>query len=187
MTTRNNPKAPQVTVTRSHDHELIQPANLLKRRAAVLTDGPAGIDELAIRRAEQALKALAPQFNGWMEDAARKLNDRWQAARTEGFAEGRLAAFHRDAHDIRGQATTLGFPLCARVSESLCTLIEEAPAERLTDDPVMLLIGQHVDAIRAITREGVTQAADPIGGQLAEELELVAAHTIAIFKGGKPH
>jgi HPt (histidine-containing phosphotransfer) domain-containing protein len=187
MATRNNPKAPPVTVTRSHDHELIQPANLLKRRAAVLTDGPAGIDETAIRRAEQALKALAPQFNGWMEDAARKLHDRWTSTRDEGFGDGRLAAFHRDAHDIRGQATTLGFPLCSRVAESLCMLLEEAPAERLDDGPMRLLVDQHVDAIRAITREGVTQAADPIGGKLADELEQVAAHTVAMLKGGKPH
>jgi HPt (histidine-containing phosphotransfer) domain-containing protein len=187
MATRNNPKAPPVTVTRSHDHELIQPANLLKRRAAVLTDGPAGIDETAIRRAEQALKALAPQFNGWMEDAARKLHEGWCTAQDNGFGDGRLAAFHRDAHDIRGQATTLGFPLCSRVAESLCMLLEESPAERLGDGLVTTLIGQHVDAIRAITREGVTQVADPIGGRLADELEQVAAHAVATLKGAKPH
>jgi HPt (histidine-containing phosphotransfer) domain-containing protein len=187
MATRNNPKAPPVTVKRSHDHELIQPANLLKRRAAVLTDGPAGIDETAIRRAEQALKALAPQFNGWMEDAARKLHDGWLKAGTDGFGSGQLAAFHRDAHDIRGQATTLGFPLCARVAESLCMLIEETPADRLGDEVGMMLIGQHVDAIRAITREGVAKAANPVGERLATELEQVAALRITMLKGAKPH
>jgi HPt (histidine-containing phosphotransfer) domain-containing protein len=122
-----------------------------------------------------------------MEDAARKLDERWRAIRSDGFGDGRLSALHRDAHDIRGQATTLGFPLCSRVGESLCMLLEEAPQDRLAEDSVTILIGQHVDAIRAITREGVTQSASPIGGRLAEELELVAAHTVAVLKGGKTH
>ncbi len=44
-----------------------------------------------------------------------------------------------------------------------------------------ILIGQHVDAVRAITREGVTNAANPIGGRLARELEEVArAHRLGI-------
>ncbi len=54
-----------------------------------------------------------------MEDAARKLADKWRETREHGYGEGRLAALHRDAHDIRGQATTLGFPLCAQVGASL--------------------------------------------------------------------
>jgi hypothetical protein len=187
MTLRRNPTAPQATVERGRDHEVIRPANHLKRRAAVMTGGPAGLDEAAIRRAEQALKALAPQFNGWMEDAARKLGDRWNEARTKGFGEGRLTAFHRDAHDIRGQATTLGFPLCSRVGDSLCLLLEELTPEALAQEHVMLLVGQHVDAVRAITREGVIKADNPVGGKLAAELELVAYHTVAMAKGAKPH
>jgi HPt (histidine-containing phosphotransfer) domain-containing protein len=187
MIGRRNKAAPPAKVERGLDHEVIHPANLLKRRAGVMSDGPAGIDETAIRRAEQALKALAPQFNGWMEDAVRKLHDRWIVTKTQGFGEGRLSAFHRDAHDIRGQATTLGFPLCSRVGESLCMLLEEMSPDRLAESPVMSLMGQHVDAIRAITREGIKQVADPIGGRLAEELEQLAAHTVAVFKGAKPH
>lgn len=187
MTARRNHAAPPVKVERGADHEVIHPANLLKRRAAVVSDGPAGIDETAIRRAEQALRALAPQFNGWMEDAARKLHDRWTVTKTQGFGEGRLSAFHRDAHDIRGQGTTLGFPLCSRVGESLCLLLEEMSPERLAEAPTMILLGQHVDAIRAITREGIKQVSDPIGHKLADELEQVASHTISVFRGAKAH
>jgi chemotaxis protein histidine kinase CheA len=187
MTTRINQRAPQVKVTRGHDHELIQPANLLKRRAGVVSDGPPGIDETAIRRAEQALKALAPQFNGWMEEAARKLDGRWRDVKAKGFHEGRLTGLHRDAHDIRGQATTLGFPLCSRVGESLCLLIEEISEDQLAAEHVMILIGQHVDAIRAITREGISQTDNPTGSRLAEQLEQVAAHIVSVSKGAKPH
>jgi hypothetical protein len=187
MTNRRNTRAPQATIERGRDHEVIRPANHLKRRAAIVTNGPAGIDEAAIRRAEQALKALAPQFNGWMEEAARKLGERWHEARTKGFGDGRLTAFHRDAHDIRGQATTLGFPLCSRVGDSLCLLLEELTADMLEQEHVMVLVGQHVDAVRAITREGVIRTDNPVGGKLAAELELVANHMVAMARGGKPH
>jgi HPt (histidine-containing phosphotransfer) domain-containing protein len=187
MNARKNPTAPPVTIERGRDHEVIHPKNLLKRRAVVANDGPFGIDETAIRRAEQALKALAPQFNGWMEEAARKLADRWADVHGKGYGEGRLSALHRDAHDIRGQATTLGFPLCARVGASLCLILEALPPERLAEDAVSTLISQHVDAVRAITREGVTKSTSPIGERLAEELEMVATHMVAVVHGAKLH
>jgi HPt (histidine-containing phosphotransfer) domain-containing protein len=187
MSPRKNAAAPPVKVQRGLDHEVIHPVNLLRKRAVVMHDGPHVLDETAIRRAEQALKALAPEFNGWMEDAVRKLLDAWAAIGKNGLGEGRLGALHRDAHDIKGQATTLGFPLASRVGASLCLIIEGTPRERLSDKAVMLLMGQHVDAIRAITREGISKAAHPVGDKLAAELELVAEHMVAAMNGAKLH
>jgi hypothetical protein len=187
MSARRNATAPPVRVERGLDHEVIHPVNLLRKRAVVMRDGPQVLDETAIRRAEQALKALTPQFNGWMEEAVRKLADAWASIGKEGMKDGRLAAFHRDAHDIKGQATTLGFPIASRVGASLCLILEGTPRSRIGDEAVTVLIGQHVDAIRAITREGVMKAAHPIGDKLAAELELVAEHMVAAMNGTKPH
>ncbi|MGL4241039.1 MAG: hypothetical protein ACRCTI_08010 [Beijerinckiaceae bacterium] len=179
--------APPVTVKKGKDHVVIEPKNMLKRRAVVMHDGPDGLDETAIRRAEQALQALSGQFNGWMEEAVRKLSDKWQEMLAEGPGAGRLAAFHRDAHDIRGQATTLGFPLASRVGASLCYILEEAPQQRIGEPAVRALIGQHVDAIRAITREGVMKAQHPIGAKLTEELELLGQRIVAGLNGASLH
>jgi HPt (histidine-containing phosphotransfer) domain-containing protein len=187
MAARKNHTAPPVKVERGLDHEVIHPVNLLRKRAVVMHDGPPVLDETAIRRAEQALKALSPQFNGWMEESVRKLGDAWAAVRAGGLGDGRLAALHREAHDIKGQATTLGFPLASRVGASLCLILEGAPQDRLGDTVVTLLVGQHIDAIRAITREGVMKAAHPIGDKLAAELELVAEHMVAAMNGAKLH
>jgi hypothetical protein len=186
MSARKN-NAPPVTVRKGKDHHVIQPKNMLKRRAVVMHDGPDGLDETAIRRAEQALQALSGQFNGWMEDAVRKLAEKWQDVLADGPGNGRLAAFHRDAHDMRGQAATLGFPLASRVGGSLCFILEEAPQHRLGEPAVRLLIGQHVDAIRAITREGVMKAQHPIGAKLTDELELVAQQLVAGLNGAMVH
>jgi chemotaxis protein histidine kinase CheA len=183
MSARKKHAAPPVTVARGKDHELITPKNMLKARAVVMGDGPPVLDETAIRRAEQALKALSIQFDGWMEEAARNLGTLRAATIEKGFGDGRLSAFHRAAHDIRGQATTLGFPLASRVGASLCLMLEELAAEQLAAAPFTILIDQHVDAIRAITREGVTKAQHPVGEALSAELEMLAERMVANAKG----
>jgi HPt (histidine-containing phosphotransfer) domain-containing protein len=183
MSLKKKSVAPPVSVERGKDHMVIMPKNVLKQRAVVTHSGPPILDDTAIRRAEQALKALSVQYDGWMEEAADKLGELRAATVAEGFAGGRFAAFHRAAHDIRGQATTLGFPLASRVAGSLCLLLEELPHARLQAAPFPMLIDQHVDAIRAITREGVTKAKNPVGEALTAELEMVGEHLLANARG----
>jgi hypothetical protein len=174
MLSRKNKTAPPITEQHGKDHTVIHPKNLLKARAVVMHEGPPVLDETAVRRAEQALQALSVQFNGWMEDAVRQLAALRAGTLEKGFGEGRLGAFHRAAHDIRGQATTLGFPLASRVGASLCVVLEEVPPANLGKPPYIGLIDQHVDAIRAITREGVTKTPNPIGKILTQELEALS-------------
>lgn len=166
-------KGPPVTIERGTDHVVIRPRNLLKAKAAVMLDGKKPLDESAIRRAEQALKALSINFNGWMEDASRKLGEARDILRQKGPGDGRAQALHRASHDIRGQATTLGFPLAARVGSSLCRLLEGVPPSTLHEGPLAALVDQHVDAVRAIVREGVSQAKARTGEALAVELEAI--------------
>jgi HPt (histidine-containing phosphotransfer) domain-containing protein len=183
MSPRKKHAAPSVTMERGKDHVVIIPRNTLKARAVVMHEGPPVLDETAVRRAEQALKALSVQFNGWMEDAVGKLAALRDETLSSGFGEGRLGAFHRAAHDIRGQATTLGFPLASRVGSSLCQILEGLPPARLAASPFAMLIDQHVDAIRAITREGVTRAVHPVGETLTQELEMMSERLLANANG----
>jgi chemotaxis protein histidine kinase CheA len=169
-----NKKAPPATVERGVDHVVIRPRNLLKAKAAVMLDGPATFDEAAVRRAEMALKALSANFNGWMEEASRNLGAARDAIREKGAGEGRAAALHRAAHDIRGQAATLGFPLAARVGGNLCRLMDALPPAQLHGGALTTLVDQHVDAVRAIVREGVSKAKERTGEALASELEAIA-------------
>jgi HPt (histidine-containing phosphotransfer) domain-containing protein len=180
-------KGPPAKVERGKDHEVIRPVNVLKRRAVVANRNTDGLDEVAIRRAEQALQALSTQFNGWMDEAARKLSEKHAEIAAKGFGQNRLQTFYRDAHDIRGQAATLGFPLATRVGASLCLLLEHVPERNLTDDAVTILIRQHVEAIRAITREGIAKAEHPVGERLAAELEMISERIVANLNGAKLH
>jgi hypothetical protein len=178
MTPRKS-NTPLVTVERGSDHVVIHPRNVLKAKAAMALNGKPSLDESAIRRAEQALKSLSANFNGWMEEAVGKLAEARTTVREKGSGEGRSAALHRAAHDIRGQATTFGFPLASRVGASLCRILEDCPAAMIHGGPLTPLVDQHVDAIRAIVREGVTQAKLRTGETLTVELEAITEGLLA--------
>ncbi len=179
MIARKKKSAPAVKVVRGEDHSVITPRNVLKAKAAIMIDRSGGIDEAAVRRAEQALKALSVNFNVWMEEALRKLGDARDRLRRDPPVPGALAALHRAAHDIRGQASMLGFPLASRVGASLCRILEESSPDKLRERMVAAIVDQHVDAIRAIVREGVSKAKQPTGEMLAIELEAITDRLMA--------
>ncbi len=179
MIARKKKSAPAVKIVRGEDHSIITPRNTLKAKAAIMIDRTAGIDETAVRRAEQALKALSINFNVWMEEALRKLGDARDRLRRDPPPAGALSALHRAAHDIRGQAATLGFPLAARVGASLCRILEECPLQKLREGLMVAVVDQHVDAIRAIVREGVANAKQRTGETLASELEAITERLLA--------
>ena len=135
------------TVATFADHEVITPPHKLKKAVAAAR---AGAPDEPVARAEKAMAELSTEFAGWMDaeidrlDAARR-----EVHRTGLGAKARDALFHA-AHDIKGQAATLGFPAGASAADSLCRLLEYTPeASRIP----LSLIDQHVDAVRAIVRE----------------------------------
>jgi HPt (histidine-containing phosphotransfer) domain-containing protein len=170
--------APSVTLERGDDHVVIHPRNLLKAKAVVMMEGPAILDETAVLRAEKALQGLAGHFNGWMEESTRQLSEAWEKQRAANDGKRRTDELFRFAHDMRGQAATLGFPLAGRVASSLCAIFE-SPAIDINSRLISTVIDKHVDAIKAITREGVTKAEHPIGEILANELEALTEKILA--------
>jgi chemotaxis protein histidine kinase CheA len=174
-------------VEHGSDHTVIHPHNVLKAKAVVMHNGPHILDETAIRRAEIALQGLSSNFNGWMEEACRTLVTTHQATKAAVPTRNSANTFHRAAHDIRGHGTTLGFPLATRVAASLCLLLENLPDAIANSDAVSGLVDQHVDAIRAITREGVIQSTHRVGEMLTAELEAITERLVARFNGQTVH
>lgn len=128
------------------DHEVITPAHDLRRAAVPAADSDAD----PIARAEAALAELACEFNAWMHSECERLEAARRDAARQGLNEKTHDALFRAAHDIKGEAVTFGFPEAAGVAESLCRLLEHTPRfERIP----ATLVDQHVDAVRAITRE----------------------------------
>ena len=149
------------------DHEVITPRRNLTRHARRVTTGP-DLDLEAIARAEVAIADIAGEFADWMTDECERLAD----MRTAWVRQPNRAtrdAFFRAAHDIRGQAETLGHPDAGRVADSLCRLLEGVA------EPPRALVDRHVDAVRAIVRE----ADRPDAAAIAAELASVLAERVA--------
>lgn len=110
------------------------------------------VDEAAITRAEAALAAMSDSFQAWIEEEIRLLNEAHQALRTTGLTAEAVDRFSQRAHDLKGQGTTLDFPFVTKIAESLCKLCEHLPEP---DDLPLPLIDAHVDAMRAVVRDGI--------------------------------
>jgi HPt (histidine-containing phosphotransfer) domain-containing protein len=162
----NSKKIDNVAVSTFADHEVIVPPNKLKK--AVVKHRGNDVDPVG--RAEQALADLSSEFTQWMEMECNRLNAARNQARNSGLSSKSCEELFRAAHDIKGQAATLGFPLIAPVAESLCRLIEHTPEPSRIP---LTLIDQHVDGIRAIAHKNTQGDAETTAIRLAFRLRQV--------------
>jgi HPt (histidine-containing phosphotransfer) domain-containing protein len=150
------------------DHEVITPENMLRR---VVSAKPLAPDEPnPVERAEKALADLSTEFSTWMDSECERLDAARRDIATGGFTAANKDAVFHAAHDIKGEAATFGFPLVALAADSLCRLIEHSPD--VTRIPIML-IDQHVDAVRAIHREYARSDATALAATLTKRLRVV--------------
>jgi chemotaxis protein histidine kinase CheA len=147
-------------------YEIVEAKNDLRRKVREVRKTSPGDDPVA--RAEAALKILSTHFEDWIADEIASIEKTHAAWTAGGCPDGELReAFFRAVHDLKGQATTLGFPLATRVAASLCALLEGIPK---AEDLPLPLVDQHVKAVRAIYREKARDEKDRIGSALAETL-----------------
>ena len=145
------------------DHEVITPPHRLRK--AVVPAGDVKDDPVA--RAEAALTQLSSEFSTWMRTECERLEAARVAVANQGISEKTHAALFRAAHDIKGEASTFGYPALNGVADSLCRLLEHTPdIARIPQ----ALIDQHVDSLRAIVREHGRPDIVKIAGALAKRL-----------------
>lgn len=144
----------------------IRPPRHLQQRCLLPGDGSQAAIQ-AISRAEHALDNLAVNFDEWMQAEVRNLQAARQATRARGLNAATVDGLFAVAHDLKGQAATLGYPFAADICASLCRLIDActgcAPLPRL-------LLDQHVDAVSAIVREGAKGIDHPKASVLVRKL-----------------
>ncbi|RME99612.1 MAG: Hpt domain-containing protein, partial [Alphaproteobacteria bacterium] len=97
----------------------------------------------AVANAETALKQLSINFDHWMASEVAKLLTAREMSKKAGFKGEALEQLFAVAHDLKGQAGTLGYPFAGEVCASLCRLVDARQQGRPTSP---LLIDQHVDA-----------------------------------------
>jgi len=121
----------------------------------------------AIARAEQALDDLSVNFDDWMQTETNKLTQTRDEAIRSQFAPEQLNAFYQAAHNLKGQASTLGFPFADEICTSLCRLLDKTHNKSRLPT---VLVNQHVDAVRALVTEGAKGTDNPKASILAKRL-----------------
>jgi HPt (histidine-containing phosphotransfer) domain-containing protein len=154
-------------ITTYGDHEVIKPENKLRKYVSEVPD--AEWDD-PVARAEKALAELSGEFGNWMEEECERLDKARHTVIANGFTKQNKENLFHAAHDIKGEAATFGYPFAAAVAESLCRLIEHTPDLKRVP---LTLVDQHVDAVRAITREHAAPDAEKVASELAQRLRQV--------------
>lgn len=161
-----NTPAPQISETKFADHTVIVPPNRLKSVVSHIGDSmEVATDPIA--RAETALEQIKKEFTGWMNTECETIEAVRGMIHAEGATGALIERLFNAAHDIMGHADVFGFPLARKIAESLCRLVSEAP--EATQIP-LALIDSHVDAVRAVVREGVHEADNRIGSEIYQRL-----------------
>jgi hypothetical protein len=163
------------------DHEIISPPH--KLRQAMSTVPSSTVDD-PVARAEQALARLSCEFSTWMEQEGERLDQARNAVKAAGFTAVTRDALFFAAHDIRGDAETLGYPGLVIPAASLCRLIEHTHDMKRIP---LALVDQHVDAVRAIIREGSRPDAEQTIAVLTGRLRDVTDEFLARENRDRPH
>ncbi len=118
-------------------------------------------------RAEAAVNDLSGQFETWMKMDLDKLVSAWVSAKADDATEEDYNALYTCSHNIRGAATSYGYPAISRLCGSLCTLLNDTePGENTA------LINLHVEACRAAhTSIGRGEAAQSVADAVCDALE----------------
>ncbi|WP_349357406.1 Hpt domain-containing protein [Stappia sp.] len=161
--------------------EIVKPPRDLRSKVRVMSDREAARFD-PVKSAEAALERLSNDFDGWMASEADTLATAWTEIRDQGLTEERCATLFRAAHDIKGQASTFGYPLVGSVAGNLCHLIEHVPREDLP----LKLVEQHVDAVRAMVAETAQQEDNATARALVDRLVDVTEDFIARTAPGDP-
>ncbi len=154
------------------DHSTITPPNTLQKKVRRLTGRDAKFDPIA--KAEQAVELLSVNFTDWMDKEVQRLMDIWQTNKSTGFAGEARGALYRTAHDLRGEAATLGFPSVGRIAGVFCDILDAMNGKPVPDD----FLEKYITAIRAIARETKAGEENATAAALAEELSHAGAEMI---------
>jgi chemotaxis protein histidine kinase CheA len=173
-------KPGSVEIQRFPDHHVITQPNplrkVLRRVADEDRDDP-------VARAEKALSNLSGEFPNWMVVETERLAAAHAAILKDGITKATRDELFRAAHDIKGDASTFGFPSAGAAAESLCRVIEHAPD--LAKVPSEL-IANHLDAIQAIVRQRTKLDTISVANELTGRLRGVTDEYLARVNRHRP-
>jgi len=124
--------------------------------------------EKLIARAEEAIESMRHEFAGWIQEETEDLSKALLAWVEASSDPEKTDDLFRRAHDLKGQAPTLGYPIIGRIATSLCELLG---CKNIDIRELVALARSHVNAIEAAVRDEVRDESDTTAAALATELE----------------
>ena len=123
--------------------------------------------EVMESQAEEALDALTEEFEGWMRNDLEKMRDAWRVAQKPDADADDYRTLYTCAHNIRGAASSYGYPAVSRLCGSLCDLLGGTrPGENSA------LINLHIEACRAAVAAGPQgEGSESVADAVCEALE----------------
>jgi HPt (histidine-containing phosphotransfer) domain-containing protein len=176
----SNVKRVKPDVVTYGDHEIITPDTSKLRK---LVRQAASGDEDPVARAEAALAQISSEFSDWMSQECERLDAARRRIKETGLNRDTKQELFLSAHDLKGDAGTLGYPAVAPVADSLCRLLEHTPD--LNNIP-LTAIDQHVDAVRAIVREYTRADIADVAKVLTTRLRQVTDEFLAYENRDRP-
>lgn len=159
--TKSSMWAPSPKAVEHDGYAVIAPVVDLAERA--VRAGSAKEIEKQLAAAEEGLAVLRQEFPAWMASELADIETVWTYYKS-GAEDGPKILF-RKIHDMRGQASTFGFPLAGRAADLLCKLMDAL--ERVPDS----IIEAHLQTIRVIIHEQVTTDDHPVASEMIKSLE----------------
>lgn len=156
------------------EYEVSKPPTDLRKKVRELTAREARKFD-PIKAAELALERLSSKFDGWMENETKTLLKAWETLKQSPPTSEAIDELFQTAHNIKGQAHTLGFPLVGNVAAELCYLLEHLPTP---EDLPKSLCERYIEAIRAMVLEGAKDENDATGAELLKTLRSVTDNFI---------
>src|SRR3546814_10910496 len=112
--------------------------------------------ERVFARAERAMAAAAAEFSKNLEGDLLRLDALLDEYRRDGTPSA-LQQLFSVVHDLRGQGTTLGYPLITQLGTSLCRYLDEHDPAK----PVQVeIVARHVEALRVVYRDRIEGKGD---------------------------
>lgn len=111
----------------------------------------------AVKAAESAIEELSVEFDDWMQSELDKMNELLERVKQEGLTGEAGELLFNAAHDMKGHATTFGYPTVTEICTTLCLLMDEVPDRSCISVKVIEI---HVQAIKTIVKEGKKEEVD---------------------------
>jgi HPt (histidine-containing phosphotransfer) domain-containing protein len=160
---------PIAVITPDGNSLIISVPNKLKSKVKVSGKGP--IDIAAIARADAAIEELSVEFDGWMKEETDSLMTAYEDVRKHGLKPPYDEKLFQVAHDLRGQAETLGYPLIGRYCASMCKMFDA-----VTDygKIPMHAVASHMGAVSVAIRDDIKDeenlTANAVSDRLMQEV-----------------